>query len=191
MADELDLYRRIARDADGNPIFFVLPPAMEASYGRKLRRCEAGWRATGDPAFVIEAVILSYLHRQPLRLWQTEAMVTLATKRRTKGYATSALKAAIRLLRYQAVLKAKRRRARSGRPTPWDDAYEQAAEVLAGTGAAAKAATMKKAYCDVVDHIKTGRGGLYANPIMPRRKLGDALRPAASPRRRSKRRSIT
>src|SRR5262245_18384849 len=98
MADELDLYRHIPRDAAGDPIFFVLPPAMEASYERKLRRCERGWRATGDPAFVIEPQIQTFLHRQPPRLWLTEAAIALITKRRTKAHITRAFSAAIRLM---------------------------------------------------------------------------------------------
>jgi hypothetical protein len=102
-----DDHRGIPRDADGNPVFLILPPGMRASYERKMAKCEAGWRATGDPAFLTEAEILTYLHRQVSPLWLTETNIALNAKRRTKGYAKRAIEAHIRWMRYDAVRTAK------------------------------------------------------------------------------------
>jgi hypothetical protein len=62
----------IPHDADGVPIFFVLPSDLRARYDRKLARCERGWLATEDPNFAIEAFILTHLHRHPTitRFWK-------------------------------------------------------------------------------------------------------------------------
>jgi len=49
----------IPRDANGIPIWLRLPADMRAKYDRKLERCRARWRATRDPAFIIEALILT------------------------------------------------------------------------------------------------------------------------------------
>jgi hypothetical protein len=106
-ADEADDHPGIPRDADGVPIFLILPPGMEKSYDRKLTRCRAGWQATGDPAFVVEAQILTYTHRQPLLLWLTEAVTTLGTNRRSKDHAKRALEAHVRFTRYDALRTAK------------------------------------------------------------------------------------
>lgn len=161
--------QHIPLDGDGVPVFLILPPAVQATYDRWMKECEQGWLATDDPAFVIKALTHTYLYRQPPRFWVTEAACTLATRHRTKGYATRAFNAAIRLTRYEVVRDAQR----AGRS--WDEAYEYAAEVLAPTRAAGESRTMKGAYLQVVGDLKRGRGGLYRVPQMPNRKLSDAL----------------
>lgn len=176
-ADQIDDdHRGIPRDANGVPIFLNLPPAIRAKYSRKLGRCEAAWRATSDPAFLIEAMILTFLHRQPLELWLSEAVCDLLPKRRTKGHVTRAYNAAVRRMRHDAVIDARRRGA------TWENAYEGAAEALAGTRAAGKADTMKAAYIEVKADIAAGRGALYRMPKMPNKKLGDAVGRKPSPR---------
>jgi hypothetical protein len=57
--DDVGDHPGIPRDADGVPIFLVLPPELRASYDKKMRRCERGWQTTRDPAFVGEAQILT------------------------------------------------------------------------------------------------------------------------------------
>jgi hypothetical protein len=171
----------IPHDADGVPIFFVLPPDLRTSYNNKLARCERGWLATEDPAFAIEAFILTHLHRQPPLLWVTEAACSLAARRRTKGHIKRAIEAVIRRMRYEAV-----RDAHGGGPKrgglAWDQAYVRAAETLALTRAAAEPSTMEAVYKQVKRDLKQGRGGLYAMPKMPGRKLGDVLGRKPSPR---------
>jgi len=179
--DEVDGRSGIPCDANGVPIFFVLPPELRASYDKKLARCEAGWRATGDPAFAVEAIVLTHLHRQPPLLWVTEAVCSLATKRRTKGYVTRAFNAGIRRMRYEAV-----RRAHGGGPKrgglTLEAAYQRAVENLAPTRAAGKSDSMEGGYKKVKRDLKQGRLGRYAVPKMPRKKLGDVLRREPSPR---------
>jgi hypothetical protein len=53
--DGEDPHKHVPKDVDGNPVFLVLPPGVKASYDRKMRNCEAGWQATGDPWAVAEA----------------------------------------------------------------------------------------------------------------------------------------
>ena len=162
-------HRGIPRDADGVPIWFRLPADIRAKYDRKLERCRARWRATRDPAFIVEALILSLLHRQPQELWLTEAACDLALKGRTKGYETRARNALKRLMRYQAVRDAKR----SGRT--WEEAYEHAANVLAETTARADPDTMRDTYAKVAKDLKEGRSGLYGMPKLPNKRLSDAV----------------
>jgi hypothetical protein len=179
--DEINGHSDIPCDADGVPIFFVLPPELRASYDKKLARCEAGWRATGDPAFAIEAYVLTHLHRQPPLLWVTEAACSSAARRRTKGHVTRALNAAIRRMRYEAVRDAHGGGPKRGGLT-WSAAYRRAAETWAQTRARGESSTMETAYKKVKRDLKQGRFGRYAIPKMPRKKLGDVLRREPSSR---------
>lgn len=156
---------------DGYPIFFVLPPGVQATYERWMATCRAGWGETGDPAFVIEAQAYIATHRQPPPLWLTKAICEVLTKKRAqKGFATRALNAAIRRTRHATVLAARR----SG--LTWKEAYRRATGNLAGTAARGTAATMKAAYDRVQGDFKSGHFGLYIAPKMPQVNVGDALR---------------
>jgi hypothetical protein len=186
--DPTDPHHGIPLAGDGNPIFFILPPGVQASYDRRMLRCKRGWKATGDPAFVIEALIHTYHFRQPPPLWVTEAACSLGVKRRTKTYITRAFNAAIRWMRYEVVRNAKREVVRNAKRTrTWEEAYARAAASLADTAAKGKAATMEADYKQVVADFKAGRSGLYIPPRMPRRAVGDGLKQKPSPRRRSAR----
>src|SRR5262249_58456903 len=173
--DEVDGRSGIPCDANGVPIFFVLPPELRASYDKKLARCEAGWRATGDPAFAVEAIVLTHLHRQPPLLWVTEAVCSLATKRRTKGYVTRAFNAGIRRMRYEAV-----RRAHGGGPKrgglTLEAAYQRAVENLAPTRAAGQSASLRGGDQKGERELKQSPVGPDGVPPMPRQKLSDRFR---------------
>src|SRR5262249_635115 len=161
--DETDDHHGIPRDSSGLPIFFILPPGVQASYDQKMKQCERGWQATRDPLAVAEAVTWACLHRQPPPAWVHEANWVVATKRRGQAHAKRAHEAAVRLMRYQAV-----RDAHYKDGLFWNDAYERATEVLAlHPWAAAKSGTMKAAYIQVKKDLKSGRGGLYFMPKMP------------------------
>ena len=41
--DEIDDRLGIPRDSNGDPIFLVLPPAIQARYDRRMKRCERAW----------------------------------------------------------------------------------------------------------------------------------------------------
>ena len=106
--DDLDtLHRDIPKDANGDPVYFILPDDMRASYERKLRKCERGWQATSDPAFITEAEILRHLHRQVSPLWLAEANIKLHAERRTKDHVKRAIEAGIRWMRYDTLRTAK------------------------------------------------------------------------------------
>jgi hypothetical protein len=96
-------YMHIPRDEAGDPVFLILPDEIRESYDLKMKKCEAGWRETGDPLFVAEAVTLTGTHRQPIRLWLDAAVYAVATGRRTKEHAKAAQDAADHLMRYMAV----------------------------------------------------------------------------------------
>jgi hypothetical protein len=184
--DPTDHHYGIPLAEDGNPIFFVLPPDMQTSYEKTLERCARGWRAMGDPAFAIEAFILTYLHRQSPQLWLTEVACQLGIRRRTKTYAASAIAAVTRWMRYVAVRDAKRR------GMSWPKAYVHAAESLKKTGAAGSADTMKDAYIAVKRDLDEGRGDQYFfTPKMPRGRAaqvpGGTLTLEPPPRRKHKR----
>jgi hypothetical protein len=169
--DNDDGHRGIPRDAEGNPIFLILPPGMQAQYDRRMEKCEKGWLATHHPGFISEAEAWRFLHRQPGTLWLSEAIMGLTVKRLTKTYVTRAYNDAVRLMRCEAVQTAKREEGLS-----WGQAYKRAAELLKGTHAAGKPSTMKKAYVDVMADLKAGRGSIYLTPLKPRRTLSDALK---------------
>jgi len=176
-----DPHYNIPRDAKGDPIFFILPDDIRRSYARCMLSCEAGWRETGDPAFVAEAQTWTHYHRQPTPEWLHEAVWVLALRRRGRVHAARAKAAAIRLMRYQVVCDAQRR------GLTWEAAYDHAADVLKQTNAGGELDTMKAAYITVKADLRAGRHGLYSTPKLPRKKLGDAPKHAASPRRGLKR----
>jgi len=159
---EADDHLGIPRDSSGLPIFFILPPGVQASYDQKMKQCERGRQATRDPLAFAEALTRACLHRQPPPEWVHEAGWVLATKRRGKEHAKRAREAAVRLQRYLAVRDAHKRDGLS-----WERAKDRAAEVLASTSAAAEPDTMWKVYKQVNKDLKSGRGGLYFMPQMP------------------------
>jgi hypothetical protein len=93
----------IPRDADGAPIFLILPPGVLRSYQRKMRPCERGWRERQDPAAVAQAIVHVFLFRQVLPAWLADAVQVLAYSKRTDQDVQRARNAAVRLMRYQAV----------------------------------------------------------------------------------------
>jgi hypothetical protein len=115
--DPDDPHYSLPRDSDGLPIFLILPSgeilptgeerSIRASYERRLKHCERGWFTTKDPAFIAEALISVHLHRQPIPLWLTEALVTLVLGHRTKSHATRALDQHSHWMRFEAVRAAK------------------------------------------------------------------------------------
>jgi hypothetical protein len=166
-------HQGIPRDANGVPIFLILPAALQAQLDEDLAQCEAAWRE-GEPLAVAEAVTLLRIHRQPNPMWLDQAVVELAIGRRTKGQATRHLEAMKRLVRYRTVrdLKIRCVTAKDGskiyeRVGPdeisWEEAHERAFELLKGTLAAGSARTMKEHYGEVQRDLNEGRSGLYFN----------------------------
>jgi hypothetical protein len=175
-----DPHYHIPRDANGLPIFFILEPGVRRRYDQRLARCEQGWRATGNPGFVKEAQIWVHLHRQPPPLWLSEAVIALAERRQGKGHTKRATRAAIRLMRYQAMLSApppgRCCDLQTGRVVTWPDARADAARRLAKGPARGGVGAVKADYERVKKDLEQGRGGLYLQPLPTfGRKLRDVL----------------
>jgi hypothetical protein len=92
----------IPHDANGDPIFLILPPVLRARYDEKMAQCESAWRE-GEPLAVAEAQELTCLYRQPIPVWLGEAVVQLAVKRRTKKQAKRHREAQKNFARYSLV----------------------------------------------------------------------------------------
>ena len=162
-----DDHRGIPRDANGDPIFLILPPVMRARYDEKLALCETAWRE-GEPLAVAEAATLSHLYRQPIPSWIERAIIDLAMARRSKRQAKRHVDSIIHLQRYEAVRDFKAggmlvagTEIRLPPATSWDAAYDSASEMLAGTPMAGDADTMKASYCRVRRDLKARRFGKY------------------------------
>jgi hypothetical protein len=161
--DEDDAHKGIPRDAEGVPIFLILPPAVRESYERQLAACELGWRS-GETLAVAAAHTWACIYRQPSPKWLEQAIVDLAMKRRPKAQAKHHLEAMKRLARYITV-----RDLKVGIPTiyeptgdqTWGETYALASARLKGTHAEGTPATIKKDYARVSLDLKAGRRGAY------------------------------
>jgi hypothetical protein len=131
-------------------------------------QCEAAWRE-GEPLAVAEAATLSRLYRQPIPVWLDQAIVDLAMVRRSKHQAKRYLESRIHLARYEAVRDFKAgalvqetdKTTRRLPPMSWDESYDRAAEILAGTQMAGDSRTMRESYCLVRRDLKAKRYGKY------------------------------
>src|SRR5262249_51764525 len=179
-----DPHYNIPRGADGLPIFFILEPDVRRAFNAKMARGELGWNADRHPGFVKQAQTWVALFRQPPPLWLSEAVIIVCERRQDeyegKGPVGRAIKAAIRLMRYRAVLAATPvgpcSDVKTGEPVRWRDVRKHAAQSLVNGPAQGKASTMKADYERVKDDVKHGRGGLYLT-LLPTfgRKLSDVL----------------
>lgn len=179
-----DRYRDIPRGADGLPIFFILETDVQRDFDAKLARCELGWNADRHPGWVKQAQIWVAIFRQPPPLWLSEAVIAVCERRQDeykgKGPVGRAIQAAIRLMRYRAMLAVTpvgpASDVKTGRLVTWPDIREYAAQNLAGGPAQGKASTVKADYERVKNDFKHGRGGLYLT-LLPTfgRKLRDVL----------------
>jgi hypothetical protein len=147
-----DLHHQwIPRDANGDPIFFVLPPKLQEQFDERLALCEAAWRE-GEPLAIAEAQTWTFIYRQPVKAWLEQAVVELAMSRRTKTQAARIKAAGKRLIRYQRV------RDLHEAGMTWDAAHARAGELLKCSDATAKAD-----YAAVKRDLKAGRYGKYFN----------------------------
>jgi hypothetical protein len=132
-----------------------------------MAQCEAAWRE-GEPLAVAEAATLSRLYRQPIPAWLEQAIVELAMAGRSKRQAKRHVESRIHLERYEAVREFKIGALVSeGNMTlqlpakSWDEAYECAAAMMAGTPMAGDIETMKASYCRVRRDLNAKHFGKY------------------------------
>lgn len=163
-------HQGIPRDANGDPIFWILPQDIRTRYDHRMAACEKAWTQTGDPAAVGEAETWAFTHRQPHPQWLHDAVVQLAISRRTKAHASRARADALHFMRYEAVRDAKytfernpdgQLQRRDRKNVSWEKAYGQATDILAETPAAGEPDTMRVSYIRVKGELKNGRHGLY------------------------------
>jgi len=170
-------HQHIPRDANGDPIFLILPAAMRASYEEQLAACKAGW-GEGEPLAVAEAQSLTHYYRQPSPAWLEEAVVQLTVKCRTKAQAKRYAEAQIRMARYRQVHTLKigqaggyLRTVEDGRKVhelirpdesmSWEKARAKASDLSAGKLEVGKASTMKTGYDTVQNDLNEGHSGKY------------------------------
>ena len=166
LGPEYELHEFIPKDANGDPVFFILPPEIRADYDRKMSTCETGWRETGDPLFAAEAITWVTSFRQVPPPWLDDAVYAVAIKRRTPSQAKAARERAAHVMRYMAVHFAKTRDKKlDGLPISWEAAYAHAEKVTATSWE-----TCRQSYMSVKRDLEAGRGGLYAMPKMQNRK---------------------
>jgi hypothetical protein len=150
----------IPRDANGDPIFLILPSALRARYEKEMALCEGAWRA-GEVCAVSEAVELSRCYRQPIPDWLGEAVVRTIAKLRTKAQARRYREAQARMTRYMTVRDLKVGIPGIYEPTAghlsWLDAYAEASRILEGTYAKGDTDTMKSDYAKVKRDLKATR----------------------------------
>jgi hypothetical protein len=165
-------HRGIPRDADGNPVYLILPPKWQVQYEKDMELCRAGWQATRDPYIAAEAVSWVHLHRQPVPAWLHEALWVVAAGRRGKAHAQRALVASKHLQRYMAVRDFK------ADGLTWEESYTRAAGLCGG-----EAEAMKQSYCRVKNDLKRGHYGLY-HYIRTPNSLAEWLGASRQPRKR-------
>jgi hypothetical protein len=165
-------HRGIPRDADGNPVYLILPPKGRVQYERDMELCRAGWEATRDPYIAAEALSWAHLHRQPIPAWLHEAMWVVAAGRRGKAHAQRAMVAFKHLQRYMAVRDFK------ADGLTWEAAWARAADRC---GCEVEAA--KQSYCRVKADLTRGRHGLY-HYIQTPNSLAGWLEASRQPRKR-------
>jgi hypothetical protein len=149
-------HRHIPRDANGDPVYLILPPAIRADYERRISACEAAWKE-GEPLAVSEAVAWTTLFRQVNPKWLDQAVFDLALSKRTPRQVERYRDAMKRSIRYQYV----RNLNNEGEGVTWDEAYAEASILLEGTHAAGSVDTMKREYTKAAGDLKRGRGGRY------------------------------
>jgi hypothetical protein len=153
----------IPRDADGNPVFLILPATWKAKLDEDLDICRAAWVAS-EPLAVAEAVTGLRIHRQPPPTWVEEAVIQLATNRRDARQAERYREARRHYLRFQYVQSLR------ADGLPLARAKKRAAELLEKIGAAASASTVLASYKRVKRDFRAGRGlGKYIFYLKDRR----------------------
>jgi hypothetical protein len=198
-----DLHRHIPRDADGDPIFLILPPGVRQSYERRMKRCERGWADRQDPAALAQAAIHAHHHRQPYPTWLVEALVVVAIGSRTSDDAKRERDAAVHLKRYLTIRdylwrvidgRWVRRTANDtpdGEKPTWERARKYASNRLVGMPAAGGTDAMKKSYEWVRKHMKAGRSGVFFTPLPMSKKYMEHLEEVQKRSRKSRKQAAS
>jgi hypothetical protein len=129
-----------------------MPKSDPTDFDYKMMLCEAGWRRTEDPVFIIEACEIAWEQQQVMPEWLVKAIYILAMGRRTKAHMKAARAATAHVMRYLTV-----RDAHELEGLSWERAKERAAEIMADVSAE----TCYRSYKAVARDVRANRGGLY------------------------------
>jgi hypothetical protein len=174
-----DDHRGIPRDAEGNPIYLILPNVIRIKYERLITACERAWIQTGDPLAYVEATGWAFAHRQPLPTWVFHAIVKTGAELRTPQQAKTALLRNIHFMRYRAVrdimydmarradgrLQLVARHDSKGRRVSQQKAFEAVAEIDGCEWSA-----IKRSYKQVRADLDNGYAGRYHFMKLPQLK---------------------
>jgi hypothetical protein len=156
----------IPKDANGVPIFFILPDGVRATYERKLRSAKQVWLATRDPGALRQAAVWIKSHRQPEPEWFFDAIVTLLGGMRSDKDVQRAENNAVHSQRYQIVRDERADAlAATGIEISVDEASERAADKFKKLGSWLD---FKRSYYKVRGALKQGLGGAFNTIHIPR-----------------------
>jgi hypothetical protein len=154
-----DCHENIPKDANGNPVFLILPPHDRARYEEWMAEYEQAWRTTKDPIYFRAASTVNFIHRQPQPRWLYEAGDEIAAGRRTKRHEQRYLDALRHCLRYETVSHLR------AEGLTLEEALTKAGEKLERMGLAASRYTIEDSYDRMVREIRASR---YVSPTMPK-----------------------
>jgi hypothetical protein len=160
-----DPHRDIPKDANGDPIFLILPDGVRASYERKLENAKRAWLATGDPGALRQAAAHIKFHRQPMPDWVFDALMTFLTGLRGDSDVKRAKNNAVHSQRYQVVRDEKAdAEAAPGIEMSVDEASARAAAKFKTLGSAED---LRRSYFKVRKALKQGLGGAFNTIHIP------------------------
>jgi hypothetical protein len=150
----------IPTDAEGVPIFFILPPSVKARYERDVDKgSKRTWLATGDPGALRKAAYDIKHHRQPMPDWFFDAIVTILTNMRSSDDVKRAHFAFLHSRRYQVVRDRVAKAADAGVKLSVDEASERASNALKGKLGSTE--DVKRSYYKVKKALNQGLGAAF------------------------------
>jgi hypothetical protein len=154
----------IPKDANGDPIFLILPDGVRASYERKLKSAKDAWLATGDLGAIRQAAVYIKSYRQPQPDWYFDAIMTLTTNLRSDKDVQRAENNAVHSQRYQ-IVRDIMKDAAAGTELSVEDACERAANRFKALGSWLD---FKRSYYKVRGALKQGLGAAFNTIHIPR-----------------------
>jgi hypothetical protein len=158
-------HRDIPKDANGDPVFLILPAGVKADYERRDRNNKETWLATGNPGALRKAALDIKHFRQPQPDWYVDAIVTILTNMISDRDVQRAKNNAMHSRRYQIVRDIKADADAAGAEISIDEASERAADRFKTLGSFAD---MRQSYFKVQRALKKGLGGAFSTIHIPR-----------------------
>jgi hypothetical protein len=164
--DNDDGHRGIPHDANGDPIFLILPGDVRANYERRLGDAKAAWLVTGDTGALRKAAFDTKHFRQPQPDWYVDAIVTILTNMRGASDVRRAKNNEVHAQRYQVVRDTKAdAETATGIEISVDEACERAANKFKTLGSTED---LRHSYFKVQKALKGDLGGAFNTIHVPR-----------------------